>query len=171
MNLLKTLTAAIIAVYLPILPAAAHEMTKGAITADHPILKLNIGDRPSAGYMTIENKGAADRIVAARSPAFERVELHTHSMVDGLMQMREVEAIDVPASGSVALKPGGLHLMLFTPTRDLSSEALLPVTVVFESAGEMELTLMVEKIGHGAKKSGGHEHGSHSHDGATQKTE
>lgn len=146
--------------------AAAHDYTVGDLTVDHPTARVNIADRPSAGYMTIHNKGAADRLIAAQSPAFGRIELHTHKMVDGVMSMREIEAIELPANGETSLEPGGLHLMFFNPTDAFPESLLIPVTLTFEQAGEVDVTLMGERIGRKNKQShghAGHGHADHGH--------
>jgi copper(I)-binding protein len=57
--------------------------------------------------MKIENKGAADQLIAASSPVAGEMQLHTMAMDGNVMKMREVKGIDVPANGSVELKPGG----------------------------------------------------------------
>ena len=94
----------------------------------------------SAIYMTIRNTGsAADRLVKAESDVAKSVELHTASMVNGVMQMRPVDAIDVPAGGSVALQPGGFHVMLVGLTRDLKAGATVRITLRFEKAGAIAL--------------------------------
>ena len=109
--------------------------------------------------MSIENKGGeADSLIAASSPVFGRIELHTHEMNDGVMQMREVEALEAPAGDTLALEPGGNHLMLFEPG-ELPDSLEIPVTLQFEKAGEVLVFLAGEKIG-SKKKQGvsGHNH-------------
>ncbi|MEO1330015.1 MAG: copper chaperone PCu(A)C [Pseudomonadota bacterium] len=136
----------------------AHEMTKGAITVAHPWARINIGDRPSAGYAVIRNAAeTADRILAARSPAFGRVELHTHQMDGGVMRMRKVDFIEVPAGDAVELAPGGLHIMLFEPAGALSKGDLFDMTLTFEHAGEIEVTVIAEELaGPGGGQGAGH---------------
>ena len=69
-----------------------------------------------AGFATVRNPcDAAVAVVAASSPAFGSVELHETRRVDGVSRMRHVASLQVPAGGSVALAPGGLHLMLMQP--------------------------------------------------------
>lgn len=153
--------------------APAHEMTKGAITVEHPWARINIANRPSAAYAVIHNDAQTeDRIVAARSPAFGRIELHTHNMVDGVMQMRKVEAIVAPAQGKVALEPGGLHIMLFEPKKALKKGDLFDMVLVFEKAGAVEIVVMAEDLAGGVPKKGGHSgdhsgHGAHGSHGST----
>lgn len=63
------------------------------------------------------------------------------------MRMRQVEAIDVPAGGSAELKPGGLHLMMIDLTGQLVEGETVDVTLVFEQAGEVNVTLPIKGPG------------------------
>ncbi len=66
----------------------------------------------SAGFVKIKNPSKKDvKLVAVNSDLSKTVELHTHGMVDGVMKMRKVPHINVPAMGEANLKPGGLHIM------------------------------------------------------------
>lgn len=112
------------------------------------------GARASAAYMTIANVGAVDdRLIAARTYAARRVELHTHIMEDGVARMREVEGgIPAPAGETVALEPGGLHVMMMGLTRQLREGESVDLTLVFEQAGEIAVTAPIRPVapsGHG----------------------
>jgi len=69
--------------------------------------------RNSGAFMVLHN--ASDhpvRVVDARSDVSRVTELHTHVHDKGVMRMRRVDFIEVPAHGKVELKPGGYHVML-----------------------------------------------------------
>lgn len=100
-----------------------------------------------AAFMSIESKAEADRLVAFSTPACNRPELHTHINDNGVMQMRQVEAIDVPAGGAAVLQPGGLHLMMIDLTGQLVEGETLELTLVFEKAGEVSLSVPVKSAG------------------------
>ncbi|HET9048050.1 MAG TPA: copper chaperone PCu(A)C [Chiayiivirga sp.] len=69
-----------------------------------------------AGFAQLHNPSTHDVVIdAMRSPAFAKVELHEMHVRDGLMQMRPVANLRIPAQQSVSLAPGGLHLMLYRP--------------------------------------------------------
>lgn len=90
----------------------------------------------SAIYMILRNDGSeADRLVAARSDVANAVELHRSEVVDGVMRMRQVEAIEVPARGEERLVPGGYHIMLIGLTRDLAVGEEIEVELEFEKSG------------------------------------
>jgi copper(I)-binding protein len=106
----------------------------------------------SAAYMTITTDGAADTLVAAASPAARKVELHTHTLDDqGVARMRQVMAIAVEPGETTVLKPGGLHVMLMGLTQELAEGGALELTLTFEQAGDVTLTLPVVAVGGGMK--------------------
>ena len=106
------------------------------------------GQRAGGGYVRIENRAAtADRLISARSPAAERVEIHAMSMEGDVMRMRQIDGIDLPAGRAVELKPGGLHLMFMELKAPLQAGTRFPLTLRFEKAGELAVTVAVETPG------------------------
>jgi Uncharacterized protein conserved in bacteria len=106
----------------------------------------------SAAYLTIETGGASDRLVAAASPAAARVELHEHILEDGVAKMREVAAgIPVAPDAPAVLEPGGYHVMLMGLTAPLAEGDAIDLTLTFEAAGEITVTVPVRAMaaGHG----------------------
>jgi copper(I)-binding protein len=97
--------------------------------------------------MKVNNNGASDHaLVGGSSPAAEVVELHTHTMEDGMMRMRQVEKIDLPAGESVSLQPGGLHVMLIGLKQNLVPDESIPLTLRFEDGSEVTLQAPVRKL-------------------------
>lgn len=100
----------------------------------------------SAAYMTLVNNATApDALVSAATDVAEVVELHTVQMDDGVMRMRPVQQIDVPAGGSVALEPGGFHVMLIGLTQDLNEGDQVTLTLNFQNAGPVEVSAEVRQ--------------------------
>jgi len=95
-----------------------------------------------AGFFIAENQGEATSIIAASSPVAASIELHTHTMDDGVMKMREVEAIELPENGSVVLEPGSYHLMMFGFARD-EGQMDAPVTLTLSSGETLTVTLPI----------------------------
>ncbi len=92
-----------------------------------------------AGYASVKNAGTeARQIVSARSPDFDRVKMHSMSMDDGVMRMRKLDHLDLPAGESVELAPGGLHLMLFGPKREFAADdkIVLEISTCAEAPGQ-----------------------------------
>ena len=100
----------------------------------------------AAFFMIHNNAAEDDRLIAARSPVAERVELHTHlEEANGVMRMVEVEdGFPVPAGGMHGLARGGDHVMFMGITQPFEQGATIPLTLVFEKAGEIELDVPVD---------------------------
>jgi copper(I)-binding protein len=90
------------------------------------------GARTGAIYLTLVNDGETDSLVAAATDAADRAELHTHVHENGMMAMRQVETIEVPAGGQARLKPHGDHVMLFGLRGPLVAGEVLRLTLQFE---------------------------------------
>ena len=129
-----------------LLSAAAPASAGGALIVEDARARILLPSRPGAAWLTIRNSGDADRLVGAGSPAAARVELHRHIHRDGVMAMRRVEAIDIPAGGETALEPGGNHLMLFGLKTRLAPEDRFPLTLVFEKAGRVAVEVRVAPL-------------------------
>ncbi|MEM7566890.1 MAG: DUF1775 domain-containing protein [Pseudomonadota bacterium] len=111
-------------------------------------------------YMTIRNTGPGDDVLIGGAVDFaERLEVHEMAVTDGVMTMRRLEdGIPVPAGETVALEPGGLHVMFMNLTETPMAGETVTVTLTFAEAGEVTLDMPVGAIGapgpHGA--GGGH---------------
>ena len=102
------------------------------------------GATVGGGYLTIANNGdASDALKSATSPRSPRVELHEMSMQGNMMQMRPVARLEIPAHGSVALAPGGYHLMFNDITAPFVAGQDVPVTLTFEHHAPITVTLPV----------------------------
>lgn len=101
--------------------------------------------RAGAAFLTVTNGGAeADRLMAAKTPVAERAELHTHLLDNGVMKMREVDAIEVAPGSPVVLRPGGLHVMLLGLKQPLTVGTRFPVTLTFAKSGEVTVEVTVQ---------------------------
>jgi copper(I)-binding protein len=68
-------------------------------------------------------------------------------MMEGeVMKMRRVQAVEVPAKGSAALQPGGFHIMLVGLKHPLQEGERFPLTLTFETAGEITVEFAVEGV-------------------------
>jgi copper(I)-binding protein len=105
------------------------------------------GAKIAAGYLTIRNAGAADKLIGASSPAAEKVEPHITVKDGDVSRMREVKGYAVPAKGTVELTPGGSHLMLVNIKAPLKEGDKVPLVLRFEKAGEVKTELAVRPLG------------------------
>ena len=100
----------------------------------------------SALYLVLANRGgAADRLVAVAADRAGHATIHRSVVEDGVVKMRHVPAIEIPPGESVRLEPGGLHVMLMGVSSSLEAGENLSVTLVFEQAGELAVTVPVRR--------------------------
>ena len=116
------------------------------------------GAKVAGGYLTIENKGAApDRLVSGSGDFAGKVEIHEMAMNNGVMTMRPLDkGLAIEPGKTVKLAPGGYHLMLMDLKNPLKQGEKVPLTLEFEKAGKVALSLDVQGVGAQAP-SGGHE--------------
>ncbi len=114
------------------------------------------GQTAGGGYLSIQNKGGADKLLAASADIAKSVELHTMSMDGEVMRMRQLDALDIPAGKTVELKPGGLHIMFIGLKEPLKVGASFPLTLRFEKAGEVKVRMKVASAPEAAHD--GHKH-------------
>lgn len=125
------------------LPASA-----GAIMVQDPYARASGKSATSgAAFMVLMNHGAADdRLVGVTSDAAKKVELHTHSEdANGLVKMRHlVEGAVIPAGGMHALERGGDHVMFMGLSAPMTQGDEISVTLMFENAGAVSITVPVD---------------------------
>jgi copper(I)-binding protein len=107
-------------------------------------LRTPVAGRPSAAYLGIENQGqAADRLVSIRSADFARVEIHDTQNDGGMKKMVKLDGVDIGPGSTVDFAPGGKHLMLFDPTRQLKNGDTVSMDLSFANAGPMTIRFVV----------------------------
>jgi copper(I)-binding protein len=116
----------------------------GNLSIDDAWARTGQPGQVSAAYFEVKNKGAADKIVSANCDCAKSTELHNVKMIDGAMKMYQVPAMDIPADGSLTLKPGSYHIMLIGLNLPLVAGETLPIKVKFEKAGEVTLNAKVK---------------------------
>ncbi len=147
--------------------AAGHGHDQGALHIDQAWSRATVAGVPNGvAYMTITNHGDADdRLLTVAAPVAERAELHTHIKDGEVMRMRQVPHIDLPAGETVALQPGGLHVMLMGLKAPLKDGSHFPLTLNFEKAGSLTLDVPIalRKTGSGSDAADQHDH-DHGHE-------
>ena len=117
------------------------------------------GAKIAGGYLTIENKGTApDRLLGGSAEVSDKVQVHEMAVNNGVMTMRSLDkGLAIEPGKIVKLAPGGFHLMLTDLKKPLKQGDKVPVTLEFEKAGKVKLSLDVQAVGApGPGGSGGH---------------
>jgi len=130
-------------------PSLATDYKLGALEIAQPWARARAQRAGRRRLPQDHNTGSTpDRLVSAKSPAADLVQIHEMKMDGNVMRMREVEkGLEIPAGGSVTLAPGSLHLMMMGLKGPLKQDTRVPVTLVFEKAGPIDVELTVEAIG------------------------
>jgi copper(I)-binding protein len=104
------------------------------------------GSQIGAAYLTLQSP-TGDRLTSVSTSVAEKAELHTMTMDNGVMKMRPLDGVDLPAGEAVSLKPGGMHIMLMGLKAPLQAGQNFPMTLQFAKTGAREVTVAVEKPG------------------------
>lgn len=139
----KTLLAALAAATCLAAPAFA----EGIEVHDAYAIASRMGAASGAAFMTIHNHGETDdHLIGASAPVSERVELHTHIMDEaGVARMVHVpEGWDLPAGGEILLQRGAEHIMFIGITDSFEDGDIIPLTLIFEKAGEVTVNVEVD---------------------------
>ncbi|MET0678117.1 MAG: copper chaperone PCu(A)C [Bradyrhizobium sp.] len=107
------------------------------------------GAKIAGGYLTVENKGSApDRLVSGAGDTIGKVEIHEMAMNNGVMKMRPLDkGLAIEPGKIVKLAPGGYHLMLMDLKQPFKQGDKVPVTLEFEKAGKVAVSLDVQAVG------------------------
>ena len=121
----------------------------------HPVLQIEHayiramppGQIVSAAYMQIRNASEQDiELLGGEGEGGLRVEVHTHELEGGIMRMRKLSALKLPAKKSVELKPGGIHLMVFGIRKPLREGDHASIRLRFADGREQSLMLPVKSL-------------------------
>jgi copper(I)-binding protein len=151
------LSAFLLACLLAALPSRADEVKAGDLVISQAWSRATPGGaKVGGGFLTIENKGTApDRLIGVTAEVASKVEVHEMSMNNGAMTMRPLEkGLTIDPGKTVKLAPGGYHLMLMDLKNPLKQGEKLPITLEFEKAGKVQVSLDVQAVGAPAPSAG-----------------
>ena len=103
------------------------------------------GSAVSAAYMQIKS-ATPFKLIKAESPAAGIVEIHDMKMNAGVMEMKALDVIEVPANKAVTLKPGGMHVMLMNVKKPINKGDKVPMTLTFEGADKKVVLVKLELV-------------------------
>ena len=151
---LGALSAAVLA-----MPARADEVKAGDLVISQAWSRATPGGaKVAGGFLTIENKGTApDKLVSVSAEIAGKADVHEMATDNGVMKMRPLEkGLTIEPGKTVKLAPGGYHLMLQDLKGPFKEGEKVPVTLTFEKAGKVAVSLDVKGVGAKAAGDGGH---------------
>lgn len=118
------------------------------VVAEQPFARAVPPGQPnSAAFVTLKNTGNQNlQLMSANSEVAATVELHTHTNDGGVMRMRKVDQIDLPAGEITELKPGGLHIMLIGLKQTLAVGDRFDISLNFSDGSTHVVTMPVQEV-------------------------
>ncbi len=134
---------------LAVLFLTACQPAEGELGIDKPWARETPSGAPNGVvYMVIRNgTGKADTLISVNSPSAGHSGIHTHIDDGGIMRMRPVDGLTIPARDTAVLEPGGYHIMLMDLVEPLKAGELVAVTLTFKEAGERTLSVPILAMG------------------------
>lgn len=162
----KILLIALCGLLLSVGQSRADEMKHNGIMIEDAWARATAGPaKAGAAYLTFANKGhETDRLIDVKSSLAKRTEIHNHVMEGSVMKMVHVEGgVEVTPGSPTVFQPGGLHVMFMGLVKPFIEGEKLPLTVVFEKAGEIEIEFVVQGVGAKKPMEGMHDGHNHKH--------
>jgi copper(I)-binding protein len=149
-SLVRATAAAVLFSCLLAAPLRAEEVKAGDLVITQAWARATPGGAKVGGaYLTVENKGnSPDRLLGGSADIADKVEVHEMATEGGVMKMRPVlQGLTIDPGKTVKLAPGGYHLMMLDLKGPLKQGEEVPVTLDFEKAGKVNVTLDVMGVG------------------------
>jgi copper(I)-binding protein len=146
-NSLLVLGAALAALAASPLPAAP-PAPAGTLSVENAWVRAIPGAAVAAAYMTLHNGGPnAVRVTGVRSALAGHAMIHETRLENGVSTMRPHEPLEIAAGASVTLEPGGLHVMLHDLAHPLAAGEQVPLELLLEGGGRIEVSARVRPLG------------------------
>ena len=144
-----------------LLVALSASLAQAEVTVTDPWVRGTVpGQQASGAFMTLVSS-TGGKLLAVSSPVASQAEVHEMAMADGVMKMRQIPHLDLPANKPVELKSGGYHIMLMGLKAPLTADTRVPLTLTVEEAGQrktVEVSAPVRALGAAPRGHGGHKH-------------
>ncbi|HEY9108766.1 MAG TPA: copper chaperone PCu(A)C [Roseateles sp.] len=116
------------------------------VKVDDPWVRATVAPQKATGAFMQLTSAKPARVVAVSSPVAAMVEIHEMKMDDGVMKMRAVDALPLPAGQAVALQPGSYHVMLMGLKRPIKAGETVPLTLTVEAADGKRAAVEVKAV-------------------------
>lgn len=135
---------------------------KAPLYVDQAVIRLSPNaNAPSAGYFTVHGGSDPVTLRDVTAEAAVRVEMHDSVTTNGMMAMKKLDSVDIPAKTVVKFAPGGKHLMLWTVNPAVAATGKVTLTFIFSNGDRILVDAAVQKTG--APAASGHEGMDHEH--------
>ncbi len=133
---------------MPMASTSTPELSGDSLRVENVMARPAPGGGNGAAYFTIVNPTeSADRLISVQSTVASATELHETTEENGVMRMSpKPDGFEIPARSLVELKPGGKHVMLIGIAEGLAAGDELALSLTFENAGTMDITIPVMEM-------------------------
>jgi copper(I)-binding protein len=118
----------------------------GQVQVSDPWVRATVAHQKATGAFMSLTASKELRLVEAKSPVADVVEIHRMTMENNVMQMRAVSGLDLPAGKAVELKPGGYHVMLMGLKAQVREGESVPIALVVEDKDKKRTTIEVNAL-------------------------
>jgi len=120
----------------------------GSISVEDPYVRLlPKGSMATGAFMTISNSSEKTiKLLSATTSKSKITQIHNHIKENGMMKMREIPYLEIPAKSSVKLKPGSFHIMLMQLRSDLVLGEKIKINLSFDNDEKITIDTPVKKI-------------------------
>ena len=144
----------------PAAPATA-DVSAEAVRVTQAWARASVpGQKATGAFMTL-TASTPMQLVRVASPVAGVAEVHEMAMQGGVMRMRAIPSLALPAGSAVELKPGGHHLMLMDLKQPLKAGETVPLALTLRDAqgreSRLDVQVPVQPVG-AAPAAGGHQH-------------
>ena len=126
------------------------------VSVEHAWARTSVATT-GAAYLTLKGGAAPDALVSVTTPAAASAELHQSFTDNGVVKMRAVPSLPIPAGNAVTLAPGGYHVMLVGLKQPLVAGQSFPLTLTFSHAAPVTVDVQIQAAGH-APPADNHDH-------------
>lgn len=137
---------------------AAAAQNTDTLNIRHAWARATVSGMQNGGvFLELHNgRSSSDALTGGSTPLAERVEVHNSTQENGVMKMRRIDSLPLPAKQSVELKPGSYHIMLMGLKKPLEAGSRFPLTLHFQNAPAQ--TVEVEVKANGSTPAAHHHH-------------
>lgn len=132
-----------------LLAATLAAQAQSPVKVEDPWVRATVAPQKATGAFMQLTANKPVKVVAASSPVAAVVEIHEMKMEDGVMKMRAVDALALPAGQPVALKPGSYHVMLMGLNRPIQAGETVPLTLTVEGEDKQRSSVEIKAVARG----------------------
>ncbi len=154
MAMLHRIFAALLVLGAPLLLAACADPPP--LYVDSAWIRLSANPAtPSAGYFTVHGGAVPVELRGVLSDRVQRIEMHESMAQGGMMSMKPVDAVPIPAKTVVTFAPGGKHIMMFGVNAAEARDGKIPLTFLFSNGDRIIVDAVLQKTGDAAPTTAG----------------